>query len=372
MTTVKYHYALDENNRLVSIKQAYLERNEGHTYHCLGCGSSMIARLGEVRSWHFAHRGDEDHCGTETYLHQLAKRRIKEKFQKESSFMVGYYRGVKCSDMGTCPFAKEEECRIDKLEEFDLKTYYDTCQEEQPVGDYIADLLLTNSSKPDREPVLIEIQVSHKSTPQKKNSGLHIIEIRLRTEDDIDTLLSSPIVENPEAVYGPVRDVDTIGFAKFHGFKKKSSNPEPLELRSIQRFYLFRSGKAFVTNMDQFKSCRMARIKDNNKAIFEASIDCFYLNSPSPYEYGYVAARQNGINVKTCQFCKYHRSGYDRPLGMSPIFCCLHKKYGTPEEPEPQYAKDCGYYREDKSLLDEIVSSMPPIVVASSSNNGKP
>ena len=368
MAGVKYHYALDEHNRLVSIKQAYLERNEAHTYHCVGCGAGMIARLGEVRNWHFAHRGEEAHCGTETYLHQLAKRRIREKFEKNSSFLVGYYQIVKCSDLGTCPFAKDEECHITKLVKFDLKEFYDTCHEEQPVGDYIADLLLTSSSKPDREPVLIEIQVSHKSTPQKRDSGLRIIEIRLRVEEDIDTLLSAPIVENPNARFGQIRDVGTIGFAKFHGFKKKSFLPEPLELRSIQRFYLFRSGKAFVTNMDEFRSCRRIKSKDNNKAIFEASIDSSYLGDPSPYEFGYMAARQSGIEVKTCLFCKYHRSGYEVGFGLNPIFCCLYKKYGTPENPEPQFAKDCGYYRENKALIERICNSMPPIVVASSSN----
>ena len=365
MAGIKHHYALNEQGRLVSIKQAYLERNDSHKYHCLGCGAGMITRLGEVRTWHFAHRADEAHCSTETYLHKLAKRLIKEKFEKNPSFLVGYYRDVKCLDMETCPFAKDEECHIPMLETFDLKEFYDTCQEEQPVGNYVADLLLTNSKKPDREPVLIEIQVSHMSTPQKREFGFRIIEIRIKTEDDIETLLSAPIVENPDARFGQVRDVKTIGFAKFHGFKKKSSNPEPLALRSIQRFYLFRSGKAFVTNMDEMKSCRDVWTKDNDKAIFEASIDSFYLGDPSPYDYGYAAARQAGIQIKTCQFCKYHRSGFDRPLGLSPIFCCLHKKYGTPEEPEPQYAKDCGYYREDKALLEEIQSSMPPIVVAS-------
>ena len=179
--------------------------------------------------------------------------------------------------------------------------------------------------------------------------------------------MSAPIVENPDARYGQVRDVETIGFAKFHGFKKKSSVPEPLALRGIQRFYLFRSGKAYVTNMDEFKSCRDVWIKDNDKAIFEASIDSFYLDSPSPYEFGYLAARQNGIDVKTCQFCKYHRSGYEVGIGLDPVFCCLYKKYGTPENPEPQFAKKCDYYREDKGLLEEIENSMPAIVIASNS-----
>lgn len=365
MAGVKYKYALDEKNRIMSINQANLERNEGHNYHCISCGARMIACFGEVRNQHFAHHDDDIHCGTETYLHMLAKRLIKEKFDRDEQFLVGYYREVKCSEIATCPFAKEEECFSYKLETFDLKEFYDICEEEKPVRNYIADLLLTNSSKPDREPVLLEIQVLHKSTSQKITSGLRIIEIRIKTEEDINSLLSAPIVENPDAKFGQVRDVETIGFAKFHGFKKKSLVPEPLEQRSIQRFYLFRSGKAFVTNMDEFKSCRKVSIKDNDKAIFEASIDSFYLGSPSPYEFGYAAARQHGIDLKTCQFCKYHRSGYEVGLGINPIFCCLYKKYGTPENPEPQYANECGYYREDKELMEKIKNSMPTIVVAS-------
>ncbi len=372
MAGVKYNYALDEQGHLVSIKQAYLKRNEGHTYHCIVCGAGMIARLGVVRDWHFAHCNDEVHCGAETYLHMIAKRLLKEKFEKDKPFMVGYYRDIKCSDYETCPFAKNEECHKPRLETFDLKEFYDTCEEEKSVGGFIADLLLTNSSKPNREPVLIEIQVSHKSTSQKRDSGLRIIEIRVKNEEDIFKLLSEPIVENPNAKFGQVRDVETIGFAKFHGFKKKSSISEPLSQRSIQRFYLFRSGKAFVTNMDEFKSCRNVKKKDNNNAIFEASIDSFYLDTPSPYEFGYAAARQNGIDVKTCQFCKYHRSGYEVGFGLNPIFCCLYKKYGTPENPEPQYAKECGYYREDKELLEEIQSSMPTVVIASDLKTDKP
>ena len=136
--------------------------------------------------------------------------------------------------------------------------------------------------------------------------------------------------------------------------------------RTIQRFYLFRSGKAFVTNMDEFKSCREVRTKDNDKAVFEVSIDSFYLDKPSPYDFGYVAARQSGIEVKTCQFCKYHKNGYEVGYGLLPIFCCLYKRYGTPENPEPQYAKECEYYREDKRAIEEISSQMPAIVIVES------
>lgn len=39
---------------------------------------------------------------------------------------------------------------------YDLKEYYDTCMEEQQVGNYRADLLLTKSTRKDRAPVSIE------------------------------------------------------------------------------------------------------------------------------------------------------------------------------------------------------------------------
>ncbi len=365
MAQIKYHYALDEHNRLVSIDQAYNEREESHTYHCIGCGAEMIPRLGKVRSYHFAHRGDEN-CGSETYLHKLAKLLIKEKFEKDPSFIVRYFRDIRCSDMYKCSFAKEEECHDFRLEPIDLKQYYDTCEEEQPVKDYIADLLLTNSTMPYREPVLIEIQVSHKSTQEKLDSGLHIIEIRLNSEDDIKKLLSAPYIdESPEAEYGHVRDVKTIGFAKFYGFKKEFSSSIQQEKRNIHRFYLYPNGKACVSELHDRKSCMNAWKKERVDTIFEASIDGDYFGAPSLYDFGYLAAKESGIQIKNCQLCKYHMIGYDRMNGNSPIFCCMSKKFGTPKYPKSSYAKECKYYREDRKQMDNIHKLMPPIVVAS-------
>ncbi len=364
MAAIKYKYALNEQGRVVSIRQAFLERNDNHKYFCLGCGSKMIPRLGDVRTWHFAHSGDDVSCSQETYIHKLAKRLIKDKFERESSFEVGYYKEKKCSDIQSCPFAKSEECKAYELETFDLKKYYDTCDEEKQIGEYVADLLFTLSSKPERDPILIEIFVSHECTQQKKKSGHRIIEIHLKTEEDILKLLSAPIVENPNRNLGHHEGVDTIGFAKFYNFKKQTLASERLGLRSIPRFYLFSSGKAYVSNMDEFKSCQKVNIKDNDKAIFEVSFDSSYLGEHSIYEYGYALAQQMGIQLKTCHFCKFHRNGYDRPLGLSPIFCCLHKKLGTPEYPESQYANVCEYYREIEGLLDEIRKTYPKMHIA--------
>lgn len=68
--------------------------------------------------------------------------------------------------------------------------------------------------------------------------------------------MDAPIAENPQDKFGYISHVETIGFGKFYNFKKESA-PEPLEVRDIPRFYLFRSGKAYVTNMEEFRSCRV-------------------------------------------------------------------------------------------------------------------
>ena len=164
MSGVKYHYALDEHNRLVHINDVDRDNRNSHIFHCLNCGAEMVPRMGDVRAWHFSHSASEEHCGAETYLHKLAKRLIRMEFENKPSFNIRYCRDVVCSDVSTCPFAKPEWCHSAEPETFDLKQYYDTCKEEQEINGYIADLMLTSSEYPKREPVLIEIQVTHKST----------------------------------------------------------------------------------------------------------------------------------------------------------------------------------------------------------------
>lgn len=42
-------------------------------------GQELVARLGQHNTKHFSHKSDTA-CDGESYLHKLAKRRIKEKF----------------------------------------------------------------------------------------------------------------------------------------------------------------------------------------------------------------------------------------------------------------------------------------------------
>lgn len=314
----------------------------------------MIARTGKIKKWHFAHKGTDEHCDSETYLHKLAKHLVKDKFYNSDSFEVSYYQDVKCSLLQTCAFAEKSECHYKILKTYDLKKYYDTCKKEQPIDNFVADLLLTNSENADRKPILIEIQVTHECEVEKKNSGLHIIELRIEDEDGIKNLLKSALKENAYAE----RDIDTIGYAKFYNFERKCKEPEPIEAKNITRFYLYNSGKAYIDSTP----CNLSSKRANEASIFEVCFDddgddflIYYL--------GYLLAIQNGFITKACCFCKYFRKGFEVGNGEESTFCCLYKKYGTPKNPIQTHASKCEYYRESKENITFVKGNMPKYII---------
>ncbi|MBO7145025.1 MAG: hypothetical protein J6W13_09395 [Salinivirgaceae bacterium] len=356
---IKYRYALDEQGRTVCIDDVSDEYKMLHTYFCISCGAPVIPKRGKIKKWHFAHKGTEEHCDPETYLHKLAKRLIKEKFDNSNTFEISYYQDVVCSFKPNCVFAKKRECHAKMLNTFDLKKYYDTCKEEQTVVVYKedehvrfrADLLLTNSKNADRKPILIEIQVNHECEEQKKKSKLHIIEIRVKDEKGIIDLLNKTIEEN----YESSRDVDNIGFAKFYCFKRQSKESKPIYTRVINKFYLYGNGKSFV----EPQPCLYVHTKINGRTSFEASIDSS--DEFKTYKSGYLLAIQQGIITRACCFCKYHKNLFY--LGTS-SFCRFYKKYGTPKNPILTYAQQCEYYCENKEIIESIANHMPAYTIA--------
>lgn len=135
-------------------------------------------------------------------------------------------------------------------------------------------------------------------------------------------------------------------------------------MRGIPKFYLFRSGSAYVSNMDEYPSCREVTKKDNPKAILELGIDAFYLGTPTPYELGFAKAVELGYDVKNCSLCKYRRNAFDSYMQV-PNLCCLYKKYGAPQYPKGPEAMNCSYYRpnhENDEQLRVALESTPIIV----------
>ena len=68
MADIKYSYAYD-GDVVVHIDDV----SEHGTFYCISCGKEMVAKLGDKKSHHFAHKVNDVSCNSETYLHKLAK-----------------------------------------------------------------------------------------------------------------------------------------------------------------------------------------------------------------------------------------------------------------------------------------------------------
>ena len=171
MAEIKYQYAYDENGKLVSIDEYIRDTGKLHTFKCVGCGGTLLPRAigSEYRRAHFYHK-EVIGCSGETYIHKLAKKLIKEKFDNSDRFYIAYNVNKRC-DKRDCRLRNIDCQRKYEKNVIDLKKYYDTCTEEAQVNGFIADLLLTNSKKPNTKPVLIEICVTHACEEEKRNSA---------------------------------------------------------------------------------------------------------------------------------------------------------------------------------------------------------
>ena len=349
--TIKYHYAQDGTGTLISVEDVCPEDRNKHRYTCLGCGAEMILKAGKVKARHFAHKINTEHCGAETYLHKLAKRIVKRKFESGGKFEIEYIQTVRCADADTCPFYNELLCKNDVYKSFDLRKFYDTCEEERSIDGYVADILLSDSTGKYSEPVLIEIHVSHKSTEQKVKSGLKIIEIRVSDEEDVNTLSEGSFKESR-------RDGDE-GNAHFFGFRRDAVKLEPLSCRYISKFILFESGKTFV----QWRNtCREAMRHHESKSVLELLIESVDFNVKyqiGVYGIGYIVAVEKGYDVRTCAMCRFHRPG-EWPFAF---FCCLYKKRGTPQNPEAYEAIRCPHYTIDQSLVQAARDDMQAAII---------
>ncbi len=69
-----------------------------------------------------------------------------------------------------------------------------------------------------------------------------------------------------------------------------------------------------------------------------------------------------GYEVKNCRLCKYQKFGFE--TSMSPIFCCLSKKYGTPAYPKQSDAGKCQYFCLDNMRIHKINKELPHVPIS--------
>lgn len=230
------HYALNSKGDFVDIVTAV---KEGGEYKCPVCNSKMIMRHGKKNAWHFAHPKDA-RCDYNQYLHTLAKVKIRDWFnspQDKLLYLDEPITQVKCEDFAKCEIASKGKCinilprGKTKQKAFNLKEFYDNATLEQPFEakdghTYIADILCP-CKKTGIAPLFIEICVTHPCEEDKIKSGLRIVEINIKSEEDIDNIIKGKTVlsDNTVNLYGFIRHPE--------------SEIAPLE-RNLSRFVLFK------------------------------------------------------------------------------------------------------------------------------------
>lgn len=359
MAEIKYQHAYDEDGNLVSISEYTKETSKMHVFRCIGCGNELLPRAigSKYKKAHFYHKNLVE-CSGETYIHKLGKLFIKKKFDESDQFLVSYRVSKECS---------AEECRLRNIyckQEYiklilDLKRYYDTCTEECIMDGFIADLLLTNSKKANLPPVLIEICVTHSCTEEKRNSGLRIIEVTIKKEQDLNDIFTNGVLVEKDSGPSKKNNTEFISFKRV--LKEQMVSP-------IYRFVFnpLQKENGYITKLD----CKSA----NYKILKDSEIELNIVERERPFigymNYGTQIPLHWMIthkNLRQCNLCKFY---FQTRYEDTPI-CRLSKKYGKPANPRMEDAVNCRNYdiRKDvfltsefeKHYIEEVTSLSPDI-----------
>lgn len=370
MAEIKYQYAYDENGKLVSINDYTKEESKLHTFRCVGCGNPLLPRaIGSTsRRAHFYHKEIVE-CSGETYVHKLAKKLLKEKFDTSKEFLVAYSVTKDCSNKN-CKLRNVNCHQEHEKTTIDLKKYYDTCTEEVRIGAFVADLLLTNSNKPDIDPVLLEICVTHACEQEKMDSGLKIIELKVRKEQDVIAMAGSDVLE--ELNYALERKKNV----KFISFKRKMEIPM---VSNVARFIF--NPSICENGYIKVIGCNDASHKMLNDSVCELNIvnTKNYLVPSLGHALEWMSKYKN---LRRCNLCKFYYATWYEDYAS----CRLSKKYGKPMFPKMTDAELCrsfiphqdGYieakeelknlYIEEVTNLSQSTKEVYRVIIAGSSS----
>lgn len=331
------HYAVSKDGTLVHIKDVH---NNSEYYYCPHCGCRMLKRCGNIRAWHFAHdwryaNEFQKNCSYETYLHGYAKLRLKQWFEESDSIILHYIQSIVCMRYNSCKLVRNNSC-CKSIEKFcDIKKLFNHCLIESSVkesnGNYRADLLLYSDLNPSRH-ILIEIKVSHGCTEKKKASNAQIIEFDVKSEEDIEYIVSHDIEESDKV--------------RYYGFKNliKQDNTGLIEpTQSVQKFILYKSGKTFCKTTD----CQSITIH-HHSALFELTTSIFKDDYWHLNIYGLMKAREQGFRFPNCYLCEHRCYKKDNNCFMCKINNEIIEKGSD--------ALKCKYYIFKSSAFEKINS----------------
>lgn len=339
-----YTYALNSDDNVVSINDAII----GQNYRCPFCKSDMIQRKGEIRKWHFAHKAyTNGTCSYESYLHELAKVKIRQAFMTSENFTLSYdAKAICCHE---CSFKGFQKCDGEKTVEFNLRKFYDTCEIEAPYHQFRADLLLTSSTNPKTPPVLIEIMVTHRCTQEKIHDGVRIIEIPIQSEKQIDKIVSTcklTAVRSNRFDFTYLSDNEIIlyNFNKIETFDPSPSiieNADYYSRKNIVVFWLNKDGQFHSFDCHCFEVCKK----------LPPNVHYFVSNIRTPFKEIFQGFSKRGVKIRNCFLCRFSKQG-----SYGDRLCVLYKKYNLPRKPSSYNATSCPFYKEDFDAPKKIVT----------------
>lgn len=346
--TQNYSYAKNSSDKLINVYSA----ERGGTYFCPICGELMTPHMGKVRRWHFVHK-NTGKCSYESYLHMLAKIKIREAFISSEHFLLSYKAKALCSC--ECPFIGFPKCEGETPVEFDLRNYYDTCDIEAQYKQFRADLLLTSSTNPKLPPVLIEIKVTHKCTEDKITDGVRIIEIPIQSEEQINDIVNSyklKAVRDKQSYYGLSNEehITLYNFNKVESFNPVGSFDEYQDCFSRKNTIVF-----LLNNQGQFRSfdCQCYEVSRR----LPPNVHYFITEIATPFKEIFQEFSKRGVKIRNCFLCKFSKQDTwgDR-------ICVLYKKHNLPRKPSPYSATSCPHYSEDFVIQETTMLQDEPLL----------
>ncbi|WP_108946650.1 competence protein CoiA family protein [Shewanella halifaxensis] len=184
--TAQYAYAINCAGVLTHISNVV----KHESYTCPGCNGEMFAAKGSVNIHHFRH--NHATCSYETYLHSAAKNAFYSRYHetrnpialvlerpiscesKKKHFMPD--PSIRCVNLVDAKYNLQELFSQATLEQFDKR------------NGFTPDVMLSNLDNDHQ--CYIEICVTHKCTEEKIASGIPIIEITVKDENDIKYIMS--------------------------------------------------------------------------------------------------------------------------------------------------------------------------------------
>lgn len=290
---VKYPYADVGAQALLHISSVTPDNRRDFSYICPYCRKALSPRLGKKNAHCFAHKKGES-CEMDRYIHKTAEMLLKQKWDNpDEPFEITMTVHTDCKEAETCVFYREggRGCNKDETKTYDLKKQFSQCLVEKKYGEFVPDLCLIDETGK-HEPIFIEIWSKHKNSEKKADSKYRIIEIRIKTPDELKELVDHPIIES-----------ETVTFSHFKTFKKAPTEKDGTRL---MKYILYADSlKAFVD--DRFTNCSNYRNRHGAKSIFEVVCSLDEVYRPQHFRsYCNAIAIDRGYDIRSCYLCQLY------------------------------------------------------------------